>query len=297
MKKNHYKNITSENGSILFIVILGIVAISALVLFTRDRLSIEFRFVDLEYRKLKSYLNCHSGLQYALNRFLTSRQTAVALIDDLNVEFEAKFLLDGTRAKFKGPGLVSEEYFNSLSLEMKDFLKDFELEISFLDSAGLIGFQQLPPELIKNFLLFNGIDGANCDLIIDSIKDWIDIDDLTRLNGAERGYYGDVMLPANRNISSVEELCLIRGVNPEVEPAPAVMDRPAEVLHRPVIGDVERRQRRLAAPGLDAVVKLLQSAHGASDGEDMVIWRERLGDGGTEAARCAGHEGKSCHAR
>ncbi|MDA7980533.1 MAG: general secretion pathway protein GspK [Pirellulales bacterium] len=53
--------------------------------------------------------------------------------------------------------------------------------------------------------------------IADSILDWIDVDDNPREFGAENNYYSGLAVPyqcANRSLTSVEELLLVRGVTP-----------------------------------------------------------------------------------
>jgi hypothetical protein len=64
-----------------------------------------------------------------------------------------------------------------------------------------------------------GIDLFDADIIVDSILDWIDPDDLTHLNGAEDNYYESLPEPYKTKdapFSSIEELALVRGVTPEI---------------------------------------------------------------------------------
>ncbi len=64
-----------------------------------------------------------------------------------------------------------------------------------------------------------GIDVFDADIIVDSILDWIDPDDLNHLNGAEDNYYGSLPEPYKTKdapFSSIEELVLVRGVTPEI---------------------------------------------------------------------------------
>ncbi len=60
------------------------------------------------------------------------------------------------------------------------------------------------------------VDG---DVIVDSILDWIDDNDLHRLNGAEDEYYRSLPRPyraKNAPLDRIEELLSIRGVTPEI---------------------------------------------------------------------------------
>ncbi len=64
-----------------------------------------------------------------------------------------------------------------------------------------------------------------------------------------------------------------RGVDPEVDPAPALACGLCQMRHRASIGDVERGQRRRPACGGDAVIQLLQPACGARDGQHVPAFR------------------------
>ena len=55
--------------------------------------------------------------------------------------------------------------------------------------------------------------------------------------------------------------------------------------HGIAVGDVHRGQRRLAALGLDPVVKVLEPADGAADSNDVMGVRQRLGQGKAQTAR------------
>jgi general secretion pathway protein K len=74
--------------------------------------------------------------------------------------------------------------------------------------------------LILNNLLVNlGIVKETADTIVDSILDWIDTDDLRRLNGAESDYYQSLPNPykaKNARLDTIEELLLIKGMSPDI---------------------------------------------------------------------------------
>ncbi|HUY93346.1 MAG TPA: hypothetical protein VMV10_31760 [Pirellulales bacterium] len=62
------------------------------------------------------------------------------------------------------------------------------------------------------------LPGLTAD-VADAILDWIDADDTTRTNGAEREYYNGLSpgySPKNGPLESVEELLLVRGVTPQM---------------------------------------------------------------------------------
>jgi general secretion pathway protein K len=63
------------------------------------------------------------------------------------------------------------------------------------------------------------LDDKEKDIIVDSILDWRDNDDLRRLHGAEDEYYQSLPDPyraKNDDFESVEELLLVKGITPEI---------------------------------------------------------------------------------
>ena len=62
-----------------------------------------------------------------------------------------------------------------------------------------------------------GVDASVVDILVDSIMDWRDPDELHRTNGAESDYYGSLSPPysaKNGPLDSVEDLLWIRGMTP-----------------------------------------------------------------------------------
>jgi general secretion pathway protein K len=90
------------------------------------------------------------------------------------------------------------------------------------DESGKININALTDAsgiVMKNLLINSGVSTENADVIVDSILDWKDPDDLHRLNGAESDYYLSLPNPyraKNANFDTVEELLLVRGVTPEI---------------------------------------------------------------------------------
>lgn len=73
--------------------------------------------------------------------------------------------------------------------------------------------------LLKNLFLNAGVSTDEADILVDSILDWKDADDLRRLNGAESDYYLSLPNPyraKDANFDTLEELLLVRGVTPEI---------------------------------------------------------------------------------
>ncbi|MBN2053731.1 general secretion pathway protein GspK [bacterium] len=81
-------------------------------------------------------------------------------------------------------------------------------------------------EIFRKLLVAIGVeDGMPADIIVDSLLDWLDDDDLHHGNGAEEDYYEQnyaeqgmtgPYTPKNGPLSTVEELLMVRGMTPEI---------------------------------------------------------------------------------
>jgi general secretion pathway protein K len=93
------------------------------------------------------------------------------------------------------------------------------IEIEIENESGKVNINYANAGLLRMMLNPFDLDEEERDIIVDSIQDWRDADDLYRLNGAEDEYYGSLVHPygaKNGLFDSVEELLLVRGVTPEI---------------------------------------------------------------------------------
>ncbi len=94
--------------------------------------------------------------------------------------------------------------------------------VRLIDESGKISLSGLTDQngiILKNLLINQGSTPENSDIIVDSILDWQDGDDLHRLNGAENDYYMSLPNPykaRNADIETLEELILVKGITPEI---------------------------------------------------------------------------------
>jgi general secretion pathway protein K len=89
--------------------------------------------------------------------------------------------------------------------------------VRLIDEGGKININRVNDETLRRVLANLGIDDARRDILVDSIMDWRDPDDLHRTNGAESDYSASLSpayTPKNGPLDSVEELLWIRGMTP-----------------------------------------------------------------------------------
>jgi general secretion pathway protein K len=94
-----------------------------------------------------------------------------------------------------------------------------ECELRIMSEAGKININTVSEITLRKIIGNLGMEEETRDIVVDSILDWIDADDLRRINGAENDYYQSLKEPYNcKNgyLDSIEELLLVRGVTPEL---------------------------------------------------------------------------------
>ena len=87
------------------------------------------------------------------------------------------------------------------------------------NESGKVNLNRASEPLLKMMLNNFEIEDADKNIIVDSIMDWRDKDNLHRLNGAEDDYYLSLPQPykcKNGDFTSIDELLLVRGVTPEI---------------------------------------------------------------------------------
>ncbi len=92
-------------------------------------------------------------------------------------------------------------------------------EVRVMSEAGKININTVSDATLRKIMTQFGLEGEAKDVVVDSILDWRDPDDLYRINGAENDYYQSLKEPyncKNGNLDSIEELLLVRGVTPSL---------------------------------------------------------------------------------
>ena len=91
--------------------------------------------------------------------------------------------------------------------------------VRWVDEAGKINLNRADEETLRRVFTNIGIREPVRSILVDSIMDWRDPDDLHRVSGAENEYYRSLTpsyTAKNGSFDSVEELLWIRGMTPEL---------------------------------------------------------------------------------
>ncbi|MEA2657428.1 MAG: ral secretion pathway protein, partial [Candidatus Binatota bacterium] len=87
------------------------------------------------------------------------------------------------------------------------------------DEGGKININRIDEAALRGILTNLGLESNARDVLIDSIMDWRDADDLHRANGAESDYYlalSPAYTAKNGALDTVEDLLWIRGMTPDL---------------------------------------------------------------------------------
>ena len=90
---------------------------------------------------------------------------------------------------------------------------------TIIDEDGKLNINTAPPPQIRYIIDNSGVDITDVSIIVDSIIDWIDADNLHMLNGAEEDYYQSLEKPYSCKdgvFDSINELLLVKGITPEI---------------------------------------------------------------------------------
>jgi general secretion pathway protein K len=211
----------SERGIALFLVlwvfmILGVIALD-FAKFMRDDARASINFAD----EAQGYYAALAGMNRALFDLQTTREDEAAASP-------------GGRPEDL-PGLSSSDDTGPLVPPDGDWhdgeFAGAKWAVRMTDQGGLIPINRPKRELLKtvvrNLSLGPGAATAgtttradtSLDVVVDSILDWLDRDDLARPNGAEIAYYQKLRVPygpKNGFFDTPEELLMVRGVTADL---------------------------------------------------------------------------------
>ena len=189
----------SRRGFALMTVMWVIVVLSAIVLsfavMARTETYATMAFKESRERKFLAEAGVQRAIMELLYRKATKNQKDVTMDEDF-------LRVDGT------------PYVRELGAGRYAY--------SVVDETGKISINTLTDAsgIVLNNLLRNlGSTEEEANIIVDSILDWKDEDNITRLNGAEDDYYMSLPNPyhaRNANLETLEELLLVRGMTHDI---------------------------------------------------------------------------------
>ena len=249
---------TRRRGVALIIVLWVIMVLSLLISGFAFRMHVETQVASFSRKELKGEMLARSGVEIArMQLILDQRSPTEAGFDALN-----------------------QAWATNADLYVDQPLGEGKYNVTVIDEESKLPINKLGQDQLKRLMDVLGIDPSDGDVIVDSILDWIDQDDLHRLNGAENDYYESLSPPyASKDgpLDRVEELLLIRGVTKEIYGGePATEDAPA----RPGLGDLVSTLSSGQVNINTAPAPVLQALLGLDDSQISLIMNRRDGSDG-----------------
>ena len=152
----------------------------------------------------------------------TGAYTLMARMDTL----EAHTVLSGTKAR-----LAAEAGINLAILSLQDPNEEAQLipdgrsyvvpyqemmvEVQVTDERGKLDINRADEATLINLFSNHGLDESDSQLLAAAVLDWVDADEMERVNGAELGAYEAAGLqvgPGNRRFIMVEEILQVLGM-------------------------------------------------------------------------------------
>ncbi len=91
--------------------------------------------------------------------------------------------------------------------------------VRLMDEGGKVNINRADEDTLRRIFTNLGVEESRRSILVDSILDWRDDDDLHRVNGAENDYYLSLSpsyTAKNGPFDTVEDLLWVRGVTPEL---------------------------------------------------------------------------------
>ena len=209
MKTTPHRN---SSGMALIMAMIAIFVMSALVAGFALSMKVETRLAQNADSEQQLLWLGRSGMELA--RYVLAQQ--------LTIPNEPYDSLNQKWAGGSGSLAESNSVLSSISLDNYP-VGDGTVSIKIIDLERKVNINTVinpaNSQMIQQALTLMGVDASDISVVSDSIKDWIDADDLPLPAGAESDYYQGLAVPyyaKNAPIDDLSELLLVKGVTPEM---------------------------------------------------------------------------------
>ncbi len=194
----------NSNGIALIMVLWVIAILTVVVLEFSFAMRTEVHITQNYKEELQLYALAEGGVQRAIAELIFKH--------DARVQQFRKTLKDE-----EVPPEKKEWITDGRAYELTSELGTSEIRI--MSEGAKININTVSETRLRKIIENLGLEGEQRDIVVDSIMDWKDPNDLHRMNGAENDYYQSLEVPyeaKDANLDSIEELLLIRGVTPDL---------------------------------------------------------------------------------
>jgi general secretion pathway protein K len=191
--QNQYR----QDGVAMIIVMWVILVLSLLISGFAFRMHVETQVASFSRKELKAEMLARAGIEVA----------------------RMELILDEKSATDAGFDTLAQAWVTNEDLYVNHELGGGKYNVKVIDEERKLPINKLSQVKLKRLMEVLGVDPLDGDVIVDSILDWIDTDDLHLLNGAESDYYSELDPPyraKNGPLDRIEELLMVRGVTKEL---------------------------------------------------------------------------------
>ncbi len=211
-------NCRSERGVALIIVMLVITVLVLIAGGFAYSMKVETTLARYSNSDVEFEWLARSGVEMA--RFAVGQQ--------LKVPTEP---YDSANQFWSGGHNITNEIFQDMTLDNVPLGRG-TFSVKIVDQERKFNINAADDTVLRLALGLVGVDAGQIPAIADSILDWIDPDDMPRINGTESDYYMGLNPPytaKNGPIDNLTELMLIRGITPEMYYGSAAVRPPQPV--------------------------------------------------------------------
>ncbi|MGA2138566.1 MAG: type II secretion system minor pseudopilin GspK [Verrucomicrobiia bacterium] len=247
-----------RNGVAIVIVLWVVLVLSLLISGFAFTMRVETHVALYARMELKAEMLARSGIEVARMQLILHQQSP-------------------TESGFDAPNQL---WATNELLYVDHELGEGTFNVKVTDEESKIPINVATDVQLKRLMELLDVDPSDGDVIVDSILDWIQPGDLTRLNGAKSDYYLSLSPPyraKNAPMDRVEELLLVRGVTPELfQGTPATDQDPA----RPGFADIFTTMTSGMINVNTASAIVLEAMLGIDDAQAQAVMAHRDGPDG-----------------
>ncbi len=198
----------TRRGIALILVLISVVVLAVLAAGFAYSMRVEVKLArNAGYERELEWMG-RSGVELA--RYVVGQQLAIGAepYDSLNQKWAG------------GPGGMGTSNSPLANIQLENVeLGNGKFTVKIADCECKMNINAADERLLHQGLLLAGVDATDASVIMNSILDWIDRNDLTRLGGAENDYYKGCSPPyacKDGPIDDMMEMLMIKGVTAEL---------------------------------------------------------------------------------
>lgn len=250
--------LSGRDGVAIVIVLWVIMVLSLLISGFAFTMHVETQVASYARKELKAEMLARSGIEVAKMQLLLHQQSAADA----------------------GYDALNQDWATNEELYVDHELGDGVFNVKITDEESKMPVNIASELQLERLMTLLNVDPSDGDIIVDSILDWREPGDLTRLNGAKSAYYLSLSPPYRAKgapLDRVDELLLVRGVTPELfRGTPATDKDPAQ----PGLADVFTTMSSGQINVNTAAPIVLQAMLGLNDAQVQAVVTRRDGPDG-----------------